>query len=35
VLLGRYVWGRRLREKIEGSIKQVPVVEEAELTTRS
>jgi predicted PurR-regulated permease PerM len=35
VLLGRYVWGRRLREKIENSIKEVPVVEEAELTTRS
>jgi len=35
VLLGRYVWGRRLREKIEGSVKSIPVVEEAEVATRS
>jgi predicted PurR-regulated permease PerM len=35
VLLGRYVWGRRLREKIEDSVKSIPVVEEAEVATRS
>jgi len=28
VLLGRYVWGRRLREKIQHSVKAIPVVEE-------
>src|SRR5213083_3414934 len=35
VLLGRYVWGRRLREKIEDSVKSIPVVEEPEVATRS
>jgi predicted PurR-regulated permease PerM len=35
VLLARYVWGGRLREKIEHSIKPIPIVEEAEVTTRS
>src|SRR5437773_10898431 len=35
VLLGRYVWGRRLREKIEDSVKSIPVVEEPEVVTRS
>jgi predicted PurR-regulated permease PerM len=35
VLLGRYVWGRRLREKIEESVKSIPVVEEPEVATRS
>ncbi|HEU0274522.1 MAG TPA: AI-2E family transporter [Candidatus Udaeobacter sp.] len=35
VLLGRYVWGQRLREKIEESVKPVPVVEEPEALTRS
>ena len=35
VLLGRYVWGRRLREKIEDSVKSIPVVEEPEVMTRS
>src|SRR4029077_17622110 len=35
VLLGRYVWGRRLREKIEDSVKSIPVVEEQEVVTRS
>jgi predicted PurR-regulated permease PerM len=35
VLLGRYVWGGRLREKIEDSIKSIPVVEEPEVVTRS
>src|SRR5881392_2266402 len=35
VLLGRYVWSRRLREKIEDSVKSIPVVEEAEVATRS
>jgi predicted PurR-regulated permease PerM len=34
VLLGRYVWGRRLREKIEGSVKSIPVVEEPAVATR-
>jgi predicted PurR-regulated permease PerM len=34
VLLGRYVWGRRLREKIEDSVKSIPVVEEPEVVTR-
>jgi predicted PurR-regulated permease PerM len=31
VLLGRYVWGPRLREKIEDSVKSIPVVEEPEV----
>jgi predicted PurR-regulated permease PerM len=35
VLLGRYVWGRRLREKIEESVKPIPVVEEPEVVIRS
>jgi predicted PurR-regulated permease PerM len=35
VLLGRYVWGQRLREKIEDSVKSIPVVEEPEVATRS
>ena len=35
VLLGRYVWGRRLREKIEDSVKSIPVVEEPEVAIRS
>ncbi|HMC24440.1 MAG TPA: AI-2E family transporter [Candidatus Udaeobacter sp.] len=35
VLLGRYVWSRRLREKIEDSVKSIPVVKEAEVATRS
>ena len=35
VLLGRYVWGRRLREKIEDSVKSIPIVEEPEVATRS
>src|SRR5437016_5649691 len=35
VLLARYVWGRRLREKFEDSIKSIPVVEEPEVATRS
>jgi predicted PurR-regulated permease PerM len=35
VLLGRYVWGPRLREKIEDSVKSIPVVEEPEVATRS
>ena len=35
VLLGRYVWGRRLREKIEDSVKSISVVEEPEVATRS
>ena len=35
VLLGRYVWSRRLREKIEDSVKSIPVVEEPEVVTRS
>ena len=30
VLLARYVWGRRLRERVEDQIEQVPVVREAE-----
>jgi predicted PurR-regulated permease PerM len=34
VLLGRYVWGRRLREKIEDSVNSIPVVEEPEVATR-
>jgi predicted PurR-regulated permease PerM len=35
VLLGRYVWGRRLREKIEDSVKSIPVVKEPEVATHS
>jgi predicted PurR-regulated permease PerM len=35
VLLGRYVWGGRLREKIEDSVRSIPVVEEPEVATRS
>jgi predicted PurR-regulated permease PerM len=35
VLLGRYVWGQRLREKIEDSVKSIPVVEEPEVATHS
>jgi predicted PurR-regulated permease PerM len=35
VLLGRYVWGRRLREKIEDSVKSIPVVQEPEVVTRA
>jgi predicted PurR-regulated permease PerM len=34
VLLGRYVWGQRLREKIEDSVKSIPVVNEPEVATR-
>jgi predicted PurR-regulated permease PerM len=34
VLLGRYVWSRRLREKIEDSVKSIPVVEEPAVATR-
>ncbi len=34
VLLGRYVWGPRLREKIEDSVKSIPVVEEPEVVAR-
>jgi hypothetical protein len=29
------VWGRRLREKIEDSVKSIPLVEEPEVVTRS
>jgi len=35
VLLGRYVWSRRLREKIEDSVKSIPVIEEPEVVTHS
>jgi len=35
VLLARYVWGPRLRERITESIEEVPVVEESEAATRS
>ena len=35
VLLARYVWGRRLREKIEDSVKSISVVEEPKAATRS
>jgi predicted PurR-regulated permease PerM len=34
VLLARYVWGRRLRKEVLESIEEIPVVEEAEATTR-
>jgi predicted PurR-regulated permease PerM len=30
VLLARYVWGRRLREKVADAIEEVPVVRHAE-----
>jgi predicted PurR-regulated permease PerM len=33
VLLGRYVWGRRLRETIENSVKPIAVVEVPEVAT--
>ena len=33
VLLGRYVWGGRLQEKIEDSVKSIPVVNEPEVAT--
>jgi predicted PurR-regulated permease PerM len=33
VLLGRYVWGRRLREKIESSVNSIPAIEEPEVAT--
>jgi predicted PurR-regulated permease PerM len=35
VLLARYVWGRRLREKIEDSVKSISVVKEPKAATRS
>jgi predicted PurR-regulated permease PerM len=35
VLLARYVWGPRLRERVAESIEEVPVVEESEAATRS
>ena len=35
VLLARYVWGPRLRERVMESIEEVPVVEESEAATRS
>jgi predicted PurR-regulated permease PerM len=35
VLLGRYVWGRRLRERIEDSVKSIPAVEEPQIAARS
>ncbi len=34
VLLARYVWGPRLRERVMESIEEVPVVEESEAATR-
>jgi len=34
VLLARYVWGPRLRERVTESIKEVPVVLESEAATR-
>ena len=34
VLLGRYVWGPRLREKVEDSLKSIPVIEEPEVAAR-
>jgi hypothetical protein len=30
VLLARYVWGRRLREKIADAVDEVPVVKDSE-----
>ncbi len=35
VLLARYVWGPRLRERVMESIEDVPVVKESEAATRS
>ncbi len=35
VLLGRYVWGRRLREQVGEMIEASPVVEEPEVATHS
>ncbi|PYL26902.1 MAG: hypothetical protein DMF37_00310 [Verrucomicrobia bacterium] len=35
VLLARYVWGRRLREEVEDSIEELPVVEESEAASQS
>ena len=35
VLLARYVWGRRLREEVEESIEELPVVEESEAASQS
>jgi predicted PurR-regulated permease PerM len=35
VLLARYVWGPRLRERVMESIEEVPVVKESEAATRS
>ena len=35
VLLARYVWGTRLRQRVMESIEEVPVVEESEAATRS
>ena len=32
VLLARYVWGRRLREKVADAVDEVPVVKHAEST---
>jgi predicted PurR-regulated permease PerM len=32
VILARYVWGRRLREKVADAIEEVPVVKHAEST---
>jgi predicted PurR-regulated permease PerM len=34
VLLARYVWGPRLRERVTESIKEVPVALESEAATR-
>jgi predicted PurR-regulated permease PerM len=34
VLLARYVWGRRLREQVEESIEELPMVEESEAATQ-
>jgi len=34
VLLARYVWGRRLREQVEESIGELPMVEESEAATQ-
>jgi predicted PurR-regulated permease PerM len=34
VLLGRYVWSRRLKKKIEDSVKSIPVVEVPAVATR-
>ncbi len=34
VLLGRYVWSRRLKKKIEDSVKSIPIVEEPAVATR-